>query len=61
MGMVSSGGRQGKLAQFALQKHPAYQQVMQTVQEYGGDARAAFYAEAQKRGVDPEQILSMLR
>ena len=61
MGMVNSGGKTGQMAELALKRHPAYPQVEQTIQQYGGDARAAFYAEAQRRGIDPNQILELLR
>lgn len=40
---------------------PQYQQAMQLVQQAGGDARAAFYQLAKEKGVDPNQILSMLK
>lgn len=45
----------------ALMQGPQYQQAMQLIQQSGGDARAAFYALARQKGVDPDQVLSMLR
>ena len=36
-------------------------QVMDIVQRHGGDPMAAFRAEAEARGVDPEEILRMLK
>ena len=45
----------------ALMQGPQYQQAMQLIQQAGGDARAAFYNLARQKGVDPEQILSMLK
>lgn len=44
-----------------LQGNPNVKAMMDVVKQYGGDPQKAFYAEAQKKGVDPEQILSMLR
>ena len=41
--------------------NPQMQQVMQVIQQNGGDARAAFYNMAQQRGVDPNAILNQLR
>ena len=43
------------------QTNPQMQQVMTTVNQYGGDPKKAFYAIAKERGVDPNSILSMLR
>ena len=40
---------------------PRIQQVMQYVNQNGGDAKTAFYRLAQQRGVDPNEILSQLR
>lgn len=48
------------IAQLAMQ-NPQMQSVMQEVQRNGGDARKAFYAMAQQKGVDPNSILNMLK
>ena len=61
MQMINSGGNVGKMAEFALSKHPNYPKVIEMIQQYGGDARAAFYAEAKRRGKDPNEILNLLR
>ena len=45
----------------ALMQGPQYNQAMQLIQQAGGDPRAAFYALARQKGVDPDQVLSMLR
>ena len=41
--------------------NPQLQQAMQLVQQSGGDARAAFNKLCQERGIDPQQILGMLK
>jgi hypothetical protein len=41
--------------------NPQYQQVMNYIQQNGGDPQAAFYKMAQERGVNPDDILSQLR
>lgn len=48
------------IAQLAM-RNPQMQSVMQEVQRNGGDARKAFYAMAQQKGVDPNSILNMLK
>ena len=61
MAIAQSGGRPGKLAQAMLNRNPDYKNVMKLVNDYGGDAKAAFYGEARKRGIDPDSILSMMQ
>lgn len=41
--------------------NPNVASAMSLVQRYGGDPQRAFYEEAKKRGIDPNQILGMLR
>lgn len=42
-------------------KNPNVANVMNLVAQNGGDPKQAFYAEARKRGIDPNQILNMLK
>lgn len=49
----------GKLNQIAS-TNPQMQQVMQVIQQNGGNAKQAFYNMAQQRGVDPNVILQQL-
>ena len=61
MAAVRSAGNPEAMLQQMMQSNPKFQQVQQFIQQYGGDPKAAFYALAEQQGVDPEQILSMLR
>ena len=61
MGMIRGGGNAGKMAEYARSTHPDYQKVMDSIRQHGGNGQAAFYAEARKRGADPEQIIRLLR
>ena len=45
----------------ALMQGPQYQQAMNLIQQAGGDARTAFYNLARQKGVDPDQLISMLK
>ena len=47
--------------QMMLQQMPQYRQVMDYIQQNGGDAQRAFYQKAQEMGVNPDDILSQLR
>ena len=51
---------QAMMAQM-LGNNPQMQQINQLISSAGGDPRKAFYALAEQNGIDPEQILNMLR
>lgn len=44
-----------------LQNNPQVKQVMQYVNNNGGDPKTAFYKMAKEKGVNPDDILNMLR
>lgn len=44
-----------------IQSNPQIQNVMELVRQNGGDARTAFYNLARQKGVDPNEVLKMLR
>ena len=44
-----------------ISSNPKVQEVMQYVNQNGGDARAAFYNLAAQKGIDPNTILNQLR
>lgn len=61
MNMVRSAGNpQAMLGQLA-QNNPQLRSVMDLVQKSGGDPKKAFYSLAQQRGVDPNEVLNMLK
>lgn len=54
--------KQNLILQRLMSQNPMMANIVNLVNtQYGGDPRRAFYAEAQKAGVDPNQILNMLR
>ena len=50
---------QAAIGQMA-QNNPQMQQVIQYVQQNGGDAKAAFYNLARQKGVDPNTIIQQV-
>ena len=44
-----------------VMNNPQMKQVMEIVNQYGGDPMQAFTAVAKENGMDPEEILGMLR
>ena len=61
MGMLRSANDPNAMLMQLAQNNPQLKQVLDIVQQHGGDPMAAFRAEAQARGVDPNQIMGMLK
>lgn len=61
MGMLRSANDPQQMLRQLMQTNPQLKQVMDIIQKHGGDPMAAFQAEAQARGMDPKQIMDMLR
>ena len=55
---MAKGNPQGVMNM--LRTNPKYRQVFDIVNQYG-DPKRAFYTIAQQNGVDPDEILNMLR
>lgn len=58
--MRGASNPQGMLQQM-MQNNPQYQQAMQIVQQAGGDPKKAFYQMANQMGVNPDEIMGMLK
>lgn len=61
MNIVKSAGNPQAMLSQMMQSSPQMQQAMSIVSQYGGDPQKAFYALAQQKGVDPQEILNMLK
>lgn len=61
LNMVRSVGNPQAMLQSIMQNNPQMQEIMGLVNQYGGDPKTAFYKLAQEKGVDPQQILNMLK
>ena len=44
-----------------MQNNPQYREIIDYIQQNGGDPKQAFYKKAQEMGVDPNEILSQLQ
>lgn len=42
-------------------RNPQLRQVLDIVQQYGGDSMAALRGEAEKMGMNPDEILAMIK
>lgn len=61
MKMVMSAQNPQAALNHLISQNPQMAQVMQYVNQNGGDAKAAFYKLAQERGIDPNSILNQLK
>ena len=61
MNLVRASGNPQEMLRMMAAGNPRMQEVLRIVQEHGGDPMQAFRAAARERGVDPEEILNMLR
>lgn len=61
MSMVRTAGNPQAMLNQMMQNNPQLQDAMRLVKQAGGDPKKAFYDLAQQRGVDPDEILNMLR
>ena len=61
MAMLKGANNPQAMLEQLAQNNPQLRQVLDLVQKHGGDPMAAFRAEAEARGMDPNQIMSMLR
>lgn len=58
---IKNSNNPNAMLRLLANKNPNVANVMNLVAQNGGDPKQAFYAEARKRGIDPNQILSMLK
>ena len=61
MNLVKNAGNPQAMMAQMMQNNPQMKQVMDAVNQYGGDPKKAFYALAQQKGVNPDEILNMLK
>ena len=61
MQMVRSAGNPGAMVQGMAQNNPQMKQAIDFIKQNGNDPKRAFYALAQQKGVDPDEILRTLQ
>ena len=59
--LVKGAGNPQMMLQQIIQTNPQLAQVMEIVKQYGGDANRALRDIAEKNGINPEEILSLIR
>ena len=61
IGMLKSSGNPQAMLMQMMQNNPNVKQAMEIAQQYGGDAEKAFYALAEQKGINPQEILDLLK
>ena len=61
MQTVQAAANQQEALNMLAMNNPQMKQVMEIVQQHGGDPMAAFTAVARENGMDPNEILGMLK
>lgn len=61
MGMVRSAGNPMAMVNQMAAQNPQMKQMVDLVNQNGGNAEQVFYAACKQRGVDPQTILNMLK
>lgn len=56
--MIKSSGNPEALINQMVNRNP---QVRQILDQYGGDPKTAFYKYAQANGIDPDEVIKMLK
>ena len=61
IGMIKASGNPQLMLNQIMQTSPQLRHVMEIIQQYGGDANKAFQDIAQKNGINPQEILDLLK
>lgn len=59
--MLKNSKNPNMMLQRLVTSNPIVANTMNLVNQYGGNPQKAFYEEVKKRGIDPNQILGMLK
>ena len=61
IGMIRAAQNPQAMIQQMMNSNPNMKQVMQIVNQYGGDANRAFQETARQNGINPEEIFDMIK
>lgn len=61
MNIVKSSQNPQAMLENLASNNPRLRDIMQTVKQSGGSAKTAFYQLAQQRGINPNDILNVLK
>lgn len=61
MSMMRASQNPTAMLNSLINSNPQYRQAVEYINANGGDAKAAFYKMAEEKGVDPNEVLNMLK
>lgn len=61
MNMVNGAQNPQMMLNQLLMNHPQMKQVMDIINQHGGDPETAFRTVAEKNGINPEDIINMMK
>ena len=61
LGMVNGAQSPQTMINQLMANNPRMREVSEYARQFGGDYQKAFYALAQQKGIDPNEILNMLK
>ena len=61
MGMVNASQNPQAMLNQLMSNNPQMKQVMDVINQNGGDPQKAFYAMADKLGVNPQDVFDMMK
>lgn len=61
IGMVNASQNPAAMINQLISNNPQMKPVMDAINAAGGDSQKAFYNMAEKMGVDPQEILNMMK
>lgn len=59
--MIKNARDPNQMLMTLANQNPNLNQVLNYVQQNGGDPKAAFYAMAKEKGVNPDDVIAMLK
>ena len=61
MNMLKNSNNPQAMLQNMMNQNPQMKQVMNMIRESGGDPKTAFYNKAKQMGINPDDVLNMLK
>lgn len=61
MNVINGASNPSAMLSQMMNNNPDYAKAQKLIEESGGDAKAAFYKLAENNGINPDEILSLLR
>ena len=61
MGMLNSAQNPQLMLNQMMTNNPQLKQVIDIINQSGGDPKKAFYSVAKQKGIDPQEILDMMK